>query len=204
MTIYLLQSLLVAALLALDRHLRRVIANEALQHALGHTAAAGDSVLATVITNTLWHCFSHHQWADVGAVTYGCVAAYALTHSAWINHLDMGAAYHNTSVGTKAMAMLSLLCAIMFAQAGSLRLQKARPGIAAVVATIVLLATAPSHGGTITIGTTDLSCQLYVAIYIATCTTTRAICYVLDRLQGGGEKKHGGMGTPFCGLTVSC
>ena len=42
--------------------------------ALRHTAVAGDSVMATVITNTLWHCFSHHQWADVGAVVYGCMA----------------------------------------------------------------------------------------------------------------------------------
>jgi hypothetical protein len=181
--IYLLQALLIAALLALDRHLRKVIANEALQHALRHTAAIGESVLAAVITNTLWHCLSHHQWADVAAAAYGCVAAYALTHSAWVNHLDMLAVYHNTNAGTKAVAMLALLCAIVFAQAGSLRLQKAQPGIAAVVAATVLLATAPSHGGTITIGTADLSCQLYVAAYIGTCTAARTICYVLDRLE---------------------
>ena len=105
MAIYLLQALLIAALLALDRHLRKVIANEALQHALRHTAAVGESVLAAVITNTLWHCLSHHQWADVAAAAYGCVAAYALTHSAWVNHLDVLAVYHDTSAGTKAVAV---------------------------------------------------------------------------------------------------
>ena len=96
MSIVMLQSLLIATLLTLDKHLKAVIANEALQHALGHTAAAGDSVMATVITNTLWHCFSHHQWADVSAVIYGCVAAYALTHSTWVSHLSMSTMYHNT------------------------------------------------------------------------------------------------------------
>ena len=113
--IYLLQALLVAALLALDRHLRRMIANEALQHALGHTAAVGESVLATVITNTLWHCLSRRQWADVAAAAYGCVAAYALTHSAWVNHLDVLTVYHDTSAGTKAVAVMALLCAIISA-----------------------------------------------------------------------------------------
>jgi hypothetical protein len=52
-SICLLQSLLVAPLLTLDKHLRAVIANEALEHALGRAAAAGDSVMATVITKTL-------------------------------------------------------------------------------------------------------------------------------------------------------
>ena len=52
-SICLLQSLLAAALLTLDKHLRAVIANEALEHALGRAAAAGDSVMATVITKTL-------------------------------------------------------------------------------------------------------------------------------------------------------
>ena len=87
--------------------------------------------MPTVTTSTLWHCFSHHQWAGVGAVIYGCMAAYALTHSTWVSHLGMGAAYHHTGVGTKAVAMLSFLCAIIFAQAGSLRLLNPRPDIAA-------------------------------------------------------------------------
>ena len=156
MSIAMLQSLLIATLLTLDKHLKAVIANEALQHALGHTAAAGDSGMATVITNTLWHCFSHHQWADVSAVIYGCVAAYALTHSTWVSHLSMSTMYHNTGAGTRAVAALSLLCAIMFAQAGSLRLLNPRPGFAALVATVVLSATAPSHGGAITVTTAGL------------------------------------------------
>ena len=96
-----------------------MIANEALQHALGRTAAAGESVLAAVITNTLWHCLSHHQWADVAAAAYGCVAAYALTHSAWVNHLDVLTVYHDTSAGTKAVAVMALLCAII-SRAGGL------------------------------------------------------------------------------------
>ena len=86
-------------------------------------------------------------------------------------------------VGTKAVAVLSLLCAIIFAQAGSLRLFNPRPDIAAMVATIILLTTAPSHGGAITIGTTNLGCQLYVAIYIATCTAAHAICHSFRRFE---------------------
>ena len=34
-----------------------------------------------------------------------------------------------------------------------------------------------------TIDTAGLSCQLYVAAYIGTCTAARTICYVLDRLE---------------------
>ena len=140
-------------------------------------------MLAKVIANTLWHCFSHHQWGDLCAVIYGCTAAYALTHSAWINQLNMDSAYHSTGVGTKTVAILSLLGAIALAQAGSLKLQDSRPGIAAVVTTTILLTTAPSHGGAITIDTTDLSCQLYVTTYITTCIAAHTIWYALRRFN---------------------
>ena len=139
--------------------------------------------MATVITNTLWHCFSHHQWADVSAVIYGCVAAYALTHSTWVSHLSMSTVYHNTGAGTRAVAALSLLCAIAFAQAGSLRLLNPRPGFAALVAAVILSATAPSHGGGITATTAGLDCQLYMAICIAACAAAHTICHALRRLE---------------------
>ena len=183
MTTLILQFLLIAALLTLDKHMKAIIANEALQHALGHTPAAGSSVMPTVITNTLWHCFSHHQWADVGAAVYGCVAAYALTHSAWTSQLGITTLCWNTSVGPKAMAAMSLISAVVFAQAGYLRLLNPRPGSAALVTAAILLVTAPSHGNTITMTTAGMDCQLYMAVCVAAFAAAHALCHSLRQLE---------------------
>ena len=55
---------------AVDLHLQGA-ANEAqLQRALHHREGRMESVIAKVVTNALWHCFSCHQWADMYAVAY--------------------------------------------------------------------------------------------------------------------------------------
>ena len=78
---------------------------------------------------------------------------------------------------------MSLLCAIVFAQAGSLMLLNPRPGLAALAAAVILSATAPSHGGSITVTTAGHDCQLYMAICVAACAAAHAICHALRRLE---------------------
>ena len=168
-------------------HLQATTMDDQLQRALYHRAGRMESVIAKVVANSLWHCFSCHQWADVYAVAYGCLAAHALSHASstcWLDGLDRDV-LQTLKANALPAALLSLTLlafTALLSQAGLVRIHESRPGTAMAAAAAILLTTASSHGETIRFDTTNLGYLFQeFGSCIIICTAAYTACYVAHR-----------------------
>lgn len=186
LTCLLRQAFLLLDVCAVCLHLQTTAMGDQLQRALYHRAGRMESVIAKVVTNSIWHCFSCHQWADAYAIAYGSPAAHVLSHASstcWLDGLDRDV-LQTLRANTVPAALLSLgLLAFtaLLSQAGLVRIHESRPCTAMATAAATLLTTASNHGEAIRIDITDLDYLFQEFECIVICAAAYTACYVAHR-----------------------